>query len=270
MFFIVIYLDVLFIINFFITFLLLEITARLCKKEPRLFRLVLSAAFGGLYSMIILVDNLPWYISLISKIAACVLIILIAFKFYRVKSFAVALGIFLFSNFLFLGIIVGIYLLSGNQMIAVNNSTVYLNIGAKALLFSAAAAYVIASLVVRIYNKSVSKGDIYSLVIENGGRSVSLFALADTGNKLREPFSDSPVIVVEKEKASCLFENEKARIVPVTSVNKNSYLQAYKPDKITIKTAKGEEVIEKAYIALSDKMKSSGFSAVINPEILSL
>ena len=255
MFFIVIYLDVLFIINFFITFLLLEITARLCKKEPRLFRLVLSAAFGGLYSMIILVENLPWYISLISKIAACVLIILIAFKFYRVKSFAVALGIFLFSNFLFLGIIVGIYLLSGNQMIAVNNSTVYLNIGAKALLFSAAAAYVIASLVVRIYNKSVSKGDIYSLVIENGGR---------------EPFSDSPVIVVEKEKASCLFENEKARIVPVTSVNKNSYLQAYKPDKITIKTAKGEEVIEKAYIALSDKMKSSGFSAVINPEILSL
>ena len=211
--------------------------------------------------MIILVDNLPWYISLISKIAACVLIILIAFKFYRVKSFAVAFGIFLFSNFLFLGIIVGIYLLSGNQMIAVNNSTVYLNIGAKALLFSAAAAYVVASLVVRIYNKSVSKGDIYSLVIENGGRSVSLFALADTGNKLREPFSDSPVIVVEKE---------KARIVPVTSVNKNSYLQAYKPDKITIKTAKGEEVIEKAYIALSDKMKSSGFSAVINPEILSL
>ena len=205
--------------------------------------------------MIILVDNLPWYISLISKIAACVLIILIAFKFYRVKSFAVALGIFLFSNFLFLGIIVGIYLLSGNHMIAVNNSTVYLNIGAKALLFSAAAAYVVASLVVRIYNKSVSKGDIYSLVIENGGR---------------EPFSDSPVIVVEKEKASCLFENEKARIVPVTSVNKNSYLQAYKPDKITIKTAKGEEVIEKAYIALSDKMKSSGFSAVINPEILSL
>ena len=169
MFFIVIYLDVLFIINFFITFLLLEITARLCKKEPRLFRLVLSAAFGGLYSMIILVDNLPWYISLISKIAACVLIILIAFKFYRVKSFAVALGIFLFSNFLFLGIIVGIYLLSGNHMIAVNNSTVYLNIGAKALLFSAAAAYVVASLVVRIYNKSVSKGDIYSLVIENGG-----------------------------------------------------------------------------------------------------
>ena len=126
--------------------------------------------------MIILVDNLPWYISLISKIAACVLIILIAFKFYRVKSFAVALGIFLFSNFLFLGIIVGIYLLSGNQMIAVNNSTVYFNIGAKALLFSAAAAYVVASLVVRIYNKSVSKGDIYSLVIENGGRSVSLFA----------------------------------------------------------------------------------------------
>ena len=68
MFFIVIYLDVLFIINFFITFLLLEITARLCKKEPRLFRLVLSAAFGGMYSMIILVDNLPWYISLISKL----------------------------------------------------------------------------------------------------------------------------------------------------------------------------------------------------------
>lgn len=270
MFFIVIYLDVLFVINFSITFLLLEITAKLCKKSYKLFRLISSAALGGLYSMIILVDNLPQYVSLLSKIVACVVLVLTAFKFYRVKSFLITVGIFLFSNFLFLGIIVGICLLSSTRAIAVNNSTVYFNVGAKALLFSAAGAYAAASLVVRIYNKSVSKGDIYSLVIENGGKSVCLFALADTGNKLREPFSDSPVIVADKGKLADLFENQKPRIVPVASVNKNSCLNAYKPDKITVKTAKGEEVIEKAYIALSDTIKSNGFSAVINPEILSL
>ncbi len=259
----------LFIINFFITFFLLRLTARLTKKEAKTWRLILSSALGGLYSMVILID-VPTFLSIIMKALACGGIILCAFRFYRVKSFLITVLIFLFSNFLFLGIIIGIYLLFKSDLIAVKNGTVYFDIGAKELIFSALIAYIVSALTVRIHNRRLSKGELYMLEIENKGKKVSAFALCDSGNRLREPFSNCGVIVVKSEIVRELFDEKTLRLIPASTVNAGSYLKAFKPDKITVKSADGESVIENAYIALSDEMKSDGFSAVLNPEILSV
>ncbi len=244
-------------------------TARLAKKEAKTGRLVLSSALGGLYSMIILVE-IPPYISFIMKALACSVIILCAFRFYRVKSFLITVFIFLFSNFLFLGIIIGLYLMFKSDLIAVKNGTVYFDIGAKELVFSALFAYIISALIVRIYNRRLSKGELYMLEIENKGKTVSAFALCDSGNKLREPFSNYSVIVVKSEVVSELFDESTMRLIPASTVNSSSYLKAFKPDKIVIKNSNGATVVENAYIALSDEMENDGFSAVLNPEILSV
>lgn len=265
-FIIVIYVDVLFIINFFITFLLLEVTAKLTKKEAKTGRLVLSSAFGGLYALIILAD-IPAYLSVLSRLAAAVLLLLLAFRFYRVKSFALALVVFLFVNFIFLGIIVGIYLLFHSEKIAVNNGTVYFDIGARGLLLCAFLAYVLSCVIVRLYNRRVAAGEVYTLCVESGGQSVTLFALADTGNRLREPFSGAPVIVAQEQSVQALFDEQRQRLIPASTVSSTAYLRAFKPDKVTVKTAKGSEVIENVYIALSEQLQD-GCSAVINPEIL--
>ena len=45
----VIYVDVLFIVNFFITFFLLLVTAKLSKRDDKLGRCVLASFIGGLY-----------------------------------------------------------------------------------------------------------------------------------------------------------------------------------------------------------------------------
>ncbi|MFR5876535.1 MAG: sigma-E processing peptidase SpoIIGA [Eubacterium sp.] len=260
----------LFIINFFITFLLLEITAKLCKKDTKTFRIVLSSSVGGVYSFILLIDELPAYILIISKAVAAACMLLVAFKFYRVKSFFVALIVFVFTNLLFLGIIIGIYLISGTDLITINNSTVYFNIGARGLLVSAFFAYLISCLIVRIYNRSLSKGEIYTLVIENGNKEVTLFAFADTGNKLKEPFSNSPVIIADKKKIEPIMNEEKIRLIPASTVSGDTFLISFKPDKVTLKASNGKEVIEDVYVALSDEIKNGGFSAIINPEILSV
>ncbi len=245
-------------------------TARLTKKEAKTARLVAASALGGVYSLVILLPKLPFALSFASKSLAAALIILTAFRFYRLKSFFAALLAFLFSSFVFLGIIIGVYLIFKSDLIAVNNSSVYFNIGARGLLLCAFFAYVVSCAVVRIYNRRLLKSEIYTLKIENGGKRVTLLAFADTGNKLREPFSSSPVIVAESEKLRGIMNTEKARLIPASTVNNSTFLKAFKPDKITIKTDKGEEVIENAYVALSEERFEGGFSAVINPEILSV
>ena len=219
--------------------------------------------------MIILVD-IPDYLSVLMKISVGVLMILCTFKFYRVKSFLVTCAVFLFVNFLFLGIIIGIYLIFRSDSIAVKNSTVYFDIGARGLLFSALFAYIISALIVRLSNRRLTKGEIYTVEIENGGKTVTVFALCDSGNKLREPFSNDGVIVVKSDAVKDLFDETKMRLIPAETVNASSYLKAFKPERIAVKNSRGEEIIENAYVALSEDMKNDGFSAVINPEILSV
>lgn len=267
--FIVIYVDVLFIINFFITFLLLSITSRLAKRSVRTFRLVIGSALGGAYSLIILV-SLPPYVSLILKILSAALIIICTFGFLRVKSLVLILVIYLFSSFVFLGIIIGIYLIFKAQRIAVSNATVYFDIGARELLVSSFFAYVFSCIIVRLYNKKASAGEIYTLKIERQGQSVTLFALADSGNRLREPFTGESVIVVSRDKIERLMPEGEMRVIPASTVSGSSFLCAFKPDRVSLKNFKGEAAVENVYVALSDELNAEGYSAVFNPNILSV
>ena len=259
----------LFVINFFVTFFLLEATAKITKRTPVIWRFIIASAFGGAYSLIILAD-LPQAASATLKAASAAVIIIIAFSFSRVKSFAVTYGLFFAMSFVFLGVIYGISVLLKTPYIHLSNDTVYVNISARGLVISAFLAYVLSCAVLRVYNRRLSAGEVYSLTVENGGESVMLYAFSDTGNKLREPFSDYPVIIAESEKVAPLATPEKTRIIPASTVNRKSFLTSFKPDRVTIKTERGTEVVENVYVALSDEVGNEMFSAVINPEILSV
>lgn len=249
--------------------MLLQVTAKIAKKEAKTLRFVLSSAFGGAYSMVIFLSLNPVFSVLLKAVAAAV-IILIAFKITRLKSFFTLLLLFLFTNFIFLGIIIGLYMIFKSKLIAVNNETVYFDIGARGLLLTSLFAYIVSTAVIRIYNRQLSKGELYMLEVFYKGKSVNVFALSDSGNKLREPFSYNSVIVVKASKVNELFVGAPFRLIPATTVNSTSYLKAYKPDKVLIKNAKGEEEIENVYIAASDELNNEKYSAVINPEVLSV
>ena len=267
--FIVIYIDVLFVINFFITFFLLQATAKIAKKSVTVWRFILASAIGGFYSFIILADISQPLVTL-SKILAATVIVTVAFRFGNFKNFAAVYGLFFFANYLFLGVIYGASVLLNTEYITLANSTVYVNIGARGLLFSAFFAYVISCIVVRIYNRRLAANQVYTLTVENGGKTAKLHAFSDTGNKLREPFSDYPVIIADKSKVEALMLPDKTRIIPASTVNRKSFLLSFKPERVKVKTDRGEEEIENVYIALSDDIKNGDFSAVINPEILTV
>lgn len=266
----VIYVDVLFVTNFFITFLLLQITSRLSKLNRSIFRLVLSSAIGGIYSLIILLDELSPIIVFLSKILSAFIIVFVAFKFYRVKTFLRTYFIFIFSSLIMLGVVIGACFLFHIQYVAINNSTVYFDISAKAIILSGIFAYIISVVVVRFHNRILSSNELYTLVIENNGSSATMLAFLDNGNHLREPFSNMPVIVVNSKRIENIIDSKSLRYIPSSSVNGDKLLSAFKPDRIIVKTPKGIEVIQNAYVALSDDMLNDSFSAILSPEILSV
>lgn len=261
----VIYVDVLFVLNFFLTYLLLLLTKLFNRKTPKTVRLLWASALGGLYSLVILAPNLHFLITFIGKFFASVLIVLIAFGFVSLSRFLKNLGIFYFSNMLLLGVVLGLWLILKPQGIAIKNNIFYFDIPASALLAAGLAAYLVALVVVRIHNASLGKNEIYSLTVYYGGDSVHLYAFADSGNKLREPFSNYPVIIADKDKLP--FETN--RIIPFSTVGGEGTLQAFKPDRITVTFGKNKITTDRIYIAKSD-VKSKEYSAILNPEILKL
>ena len=156
------------------------------------------------------------------------------------------------------------------KFIAVNNSVVYYNLSAPMMILSGILAYTVSGAVIKIYNRTLSKKDIYTLIIEQDGKSYSFCAFLDTGNRLREPFSNMPIIIVDSSKIDYIPQPEKSRFVPVTTVNGRSVLTAFKPDKIVLKSSKSTEIIENAYIALSSDLCNKNFSAILNYDILSV
>lgn len=220
--------------------------------------------------MIIFLDELPTVILALSKFLSTLIIVLIAFKIRKLAQFIKLVFIFFFSSLIVLGFVVGVCFIFKLDFIAVNNSVIYFDISAATIITSAFVAYVLSTVILRFYNRCLSKKEIYTLIIENKNKTETFVAFLDTGNKLREPFSGMPVILIKKSKAENLIQDSKIRMVPITTVNKTSLIPAFKPDKILLKTTKNSEVIDNAYVALWDGIEDNGFTAILNCDILSI
>lgn len=261
----VIYVDVLFIVNFFITFLLLLITEKLAKRGDKLYRKVLASFVGGAYSLVILADELSFLVSTLGKLIAACIIVLIAFKPVNLKNFIKETALFFFSNFIFVGLIAGLWMIFKPQGVVINNSTVYFDVSAKVLLASAFIAYIITALALKIYNNKISKNEIYRITVYKNNNCIKFFAFADTGNNLKEPFSDYPVIVADE---GLFKEVECNRVISVSTVSSEGMLKAFKPDKVVISSSRGSASLERVYIALSGNIKKGEYQGIINPKII--
>ncbi len=255
-----VYVDVLFVINFFITYLLILLTKALTKNTAKQWRMLLGSFVGGVYSLIIFAESINDFLSVLLKLAVSLLIVFSAFGFKRALPFFKALICFYFSNLIFLGVILAVWLTVKPDGIVINNDIVYFDIPASALLALALAAYIISILIIKLYNYTISKKEIYLLTVIKDEREYRFCAFLDSGNRLTEPFSGCPVIIADKNKISVKCE----RVIPFNTVGGEGLLEAFKADKIIVSNGKNTFESESVYIALSD-VNSKDFSAILNP-----
>ena len=55
------------------------------------------------------------------------------------------------------------------------------------------------------------------------------------------------------------------RVIPITTVGGEGVLYAFKPDRVTVQTARGQSELGGVYIALSDNIKKGEYKGIINP-----
>lgn len=281
----IIYLDMLFLINFLMDSIILFATSLFRQKPIKINRILFSAILGSLYSCIMFFPKVGFIYSVIFKLAFMTLALYIAFPEKNIRTFSKNLVVFLGINSLFSGLMFALIFATNFGTAvgsAVSNGEIYLNISPSALLFATILAYITAYCISYIqkqntYNKQVSE-DI-SIFFDSKVKTVT--ALCDTGCSLADPTNGSPAIIITLTTAKELvpktfldgmlnqdipFEyKNRYRIFPYSTIDNKSILQGFISDKIILN---GRE-IPHISIAISPVNidSSSHFPALFNPKL---
>lgn len=273
----VVYADVLIIVNIYINFILLRLSAAVSRRECKGVRLFAASAVGGMYSLIILVPSVPEWAITVSKFAVGILMLLLAFGFRNRRAFFRLVGSFLLVDVGFAGLMLALWLIFSPESMLYCCGIVYFQINTLTLLILTVICYAALSLISRLIAFKMPKNSVYGLKVYFDSSEFSFHAFLDTGNALSEPFSGYPVIIVSPDVtnsagtglADFLEQSERLpRMIPCSALGKTTALTAYKPDAVRISGIKADFETKAVYVALSrDKILNGEYTALLAAKI---
>jgi len=296
-----VYLDVLFIENLVINYLILLLTSKMTRQKASSLRLLSGSLVGALYVCFLVVfPGIKVYVSIPAKILLSVSMIAITFNISGIKAFVKALLVFYVITLVFAGTAFAVMLLSmqGRSIIESGVFYIYYNSKLTMMLLAILASLIMFRTIWEIFRQRITKDSmLINLKIHFGESIVSTNALVDTGNHLVDPLTRLPVVIVEfsvlsgilPESIRSVFAETKEddlgmvttvisgspwinrfRLIPFASIGKeNGMMIGFKPDYIEIGEGK-VKVIYDAIIAVYNRIlsKSDGYRALIGPELM--
>lgn len=258
-----IYIDVVLIENLIMNYIILFATAVVLKLKVKHFRLIIGSFVGAVYTIISYISELKIYSNFFLKLILSLVIIYIAFNPKTIKQLLKNTLIFYLTSFVFGGAAFALIYVVKPQKILKNNGLVLNSNSLKVIGISAIIAFVIIIIGFKIVKNKISARDIYCNVeIELNNKIIETKAMIDTGNFLKEPITNTPVIVVEHTLLYDCIPKEilnhiedilggdfseipdnikekyisKLKVIPFSSLGKqNGMLVGIKPEKVIIK-----------------------------------
>ena len=193
-----IYLDVIFLENIVINYIILYVTGIISKVQIKQNRLFLGALIGAIYSVIYYLFKLKIYSSFIVKIILSIVIIYVAFNSNNFKDLLKKVLLFYLTSFVFGGAAIAIIYMVNSQNITIQNGVLVGSYTLKTVLIGIVVAYFTIIFAFKIIKTKISKKDlICEIEVTLNNKKIRTIALIDTGNMLKEPITNLPVIVME-------------------------------------------------------------------------
>lgn len=258
----VIYVDVLLFVNTIVNYAILMTTEKLLKKDVRLYRLLLGSFSGAILSLLMFLQSDRGFYLFLLKITAALLLTLIAFGWKSKREYLKTTICNLIVAVIYSGLFILFYQLFRPPNMVIVNDVPYLQVNPLWLTALTGIIYVIVLLLYKLFSERI-KSTIASLSFTVHRKDYACIGKIDTGCNLREPFSSSPVIIIDNSIINTEQENQ-IRVIPYTTVNGSSYLKAVKADRVLInKKTIGTDV----YIA-SAALHNPHYQAIINSTIV--
>jgi len=195
-----VYLDVLFIENFIVNYLILFMCDIIIKKRTPHLRLMAGAFVGALYVIVmVLCPDFKVIFTVISKLLLSMFIVAVTFYPYKIAAFAKTLIVFYGVTFLYAGACYAIINISSSGGIVKNGIFYVLADTRLELIFicSGIVLVIVRTIAVIVQTTISRKRLVVPLRIVFSDKTRDISALIDTGNSLYEPITRKPVVVVE-------------------------------------------------------------------------
>lgn len=271
----IIYADILVIINIYITYFSLKATARILHLGYKTKRIIAAAVLGGI-SALSAVIPLSFIPSVLIRFALTSAITIVAFGFPGIKTLVFRSMVNLASATLVCGITILLRECTGSDIFGAARGYPYMNISAVTLILATTVVYITITVFRRISDKPM-ENEIVKLKICHKGKTAEISAFSDSGNNLRDYITGKPVIICRKDKICELipdYDNEDdfspcTRLIPFSSVGGSGIITAFSPDSVTVCRSDGREKTVDVLIGTGgESLRNEKFDAILNPKIL--
>lgn len=283
----VIYLDVLILINLYVTYFQILAVSVFTHRKTVWYRKLSAAGIGAVASLSIFIPQEMVLTLTLLKIFLCALIAFVAFGYTGFRAYAVSVLFLMLVSFVFSGLMLCVWLFAAPMKMLFINGTVYFGVDTMTIILSTCAAYGVVRIIRYILDKNGKTDGKYTVIIKNNGRECRLSALADSGNGMVDCFSGLPVIVCRRDMCADvsppaieMLENNSdisdigtqmikgVRIMPFSTVGKGGLICMFKAESVVIDDETNEEkypVNALIGIVIGGRQE---YEAIFNPKIL--
>lgn len=279
----IIYADVLFILNMYVNFFILKLTFAVCKSKTRLWRLILASLLGALGAFYILLPYTNFFTDFLFRIFISSLLVLVAVGFNTVKCFIRHVGVFFGASFLYAGAMLGLWAVFKIKGIAIKGSVVYMDISPVILIMSTLICYIIISVIRFFSSRHAPTASRCKLSLTANEKTVDITAIVDTGHSLSDAITGKSVIIIDGAVAKKLFEfvpdlytlqsaGELSgfRVIPYSSVGGHGLLVAFSPQRLIARLDGAADTELTALCAITNEPLGEDYRAIISPEALNI
>ena len=295
---ITIYLDIIFLENLIMNSIILYSTAIILKIKTKFIRILLSSIIGSIYAIVLYITEIKIYASIISKIILSIIMVYVAYNPQNVKKLWKQILIFYLTSFIFGGVSLYLIYVIKPQDVLIQNGMFIGEYVLKVIMLAAIVAFVIIKFSIKIIKTKFSPKDMYCKIkFSLNNKIVETTAMIDTGNLVKEPITNTPVIIVESSLLYDIIPKEilnnlenilcgdlseipkeiedkyisRLRCIPYTSLGKqNGMLVGIKIDKIEIENEDYKKITDNVIIGIYDKSltKRGEYRALVGMEIV--
>lgn len=257
----IIYVDLIFFMNFAYDFLLLLTVGIILKRKVKIYRHIISGVIGGL-SIFILFLSWNDFFLFILKILTSIIMCLISFKYVSLR--------YTLNNIFYLymcSVILAGFLYFLDLEFSYNH--IGLIFFFEGLSINYILLIIIAPIILYFYIKSSKKlkstyNLYYHIDIYFDDFQIKCLALFDNGNSLKDPITGKPVIIVHKKLMKGIYNIRDPMYIPFNTVAGSSLMKCYKPSFIIINNQRIYDYL----IGVSDYKFSDGIECILNVKLL--
>ena len=291
-----IYLDVVLIENLCMNYIILFATGYILKLKRKHIRIIISALLGGIYSILAYMEIMELYSNLVVKLIISIVMVYIAYIPKNINGLFKVLVFFYLTSFAFGGCAFALLYFIKPEEILMRNGVLVGTYPLKIAILGGIVGFIILSICFYIIKIRINKKNIFcDITIYIEGKCKMVRALIDTGNMLKEPITNFPVVVIEKESLNDLIDDvilsnidniiegkmpeemykyeclNKFRVIPFKSLGKeNGLLLGIKADKIDILREENEITVQNVIIGIYKfkLSKKNQYTALVGFDLL--